>query len=161
MEDSLLVQNDLKRVHISTPLLLAFSMGNATQMGILFYAGQTLSLSGRTPLPVMVGDMSPFIAATYIISIAFVYFLPQYSVRYLRCSTTMELCAALAFSLPLSDRVLSNVFFYTGLCPFYYWRFDEPVRERDSGNRAAWPLRFLRRAGGQPRAGVYYMETLR
>ena len=121
MVDSLLIQNDLKRVHISTPLLLVSSIGNAVMMGILLYSGQTLSLSGRTPLPVMVGDMSPLIAAAYIVSIAFVYFFPQYSVRFLRCSTALEFCAALAFSLPLSDRVLSNVFL------FYSWRgFNTP-----------------------------------
>ena len=117
----MLVQNDLMRVHISTPLLLVLSMGQAVMMGILLYSGETLSLSGRAPLPVMMGNVSPLIAAAYIISIAFVYFFPQHSVRYLRCFTVIELCSALALTLHLPD----DIFLYTYL--FYCFIFVAPT----------------------------------
>jgi DNA-binding CsgD family transcriptional regulator len=112
MENSLLIRNDLKRIHISTPLLFAFSISQAVMMGILFYSGQTLSLSGRAPLPVIMGNVSPLIAAAYILSIVFVYFFPQYSVRFLRCFAVIELCSALILSLPLPDHIFTTVYLF-------------------------------------------------
>ena len=111
MEDSLLIQNDLKRVHISMPLLFAYAMSDAVQMGILFYSGQTLSLSGKAVLPVLVGNVATLIAAAYIISIAFMYFFPHHTVRYIRCFNVLELCSTLALILPLPDHIFSSVFF--------------------------------------------------
>jgi hypothetical protein len=154
MEDSLLVQNDLKRRNVSTPLLFAYAMSDAVQMGILFYSGQTLSLSGKAALPILVGNVSLLIAAVFMVSIAFMYFFPQHTVRYIRYFTVLELGSILALILPLPLRVkggrayLSTAFLYSGLRPFRNRRADGFVRQRESGDRTPRLLRFLRRPGG-------------
>jgi len=76
MTHPLLVENERKRLNFRLPLLICFAMFVAWQMGVGYYSGETLSLDGRTPLPVDLGNFTLIIAAGYILSIVFMLVLP-------------------------------------------------------------------------------------
>jgi hypothetical protein len=58
-------ENEAKRLDLPLPLLMCFAMFTAWQMGMVYFSGQTMSVDGRTPLPVELGSMTALIAAGY------------------------------------------------------------------------------------------------
>ena len=75
-KNPLLIENEGKRLNFRLPLLICFALFVAWQMGVVYYSGDTLSLDGKTPLPVDVGNFTLFIAVGYILSIVFMLVLP-------------------------------------------------------------------------------------
>ena len=139
MEDSLLAQNEEKRLSIPMPLLYCFAMFMAWQMGVIYFSGQTLSFYGRTHLPATLGNMSLHIAVGYILSISFVYFFSRLVVAAGRIVTGMALISALALYLPLPEKTLLTVFMVHCYCcvfligienAFITWLFKEETAVR-------------------------------
>ena len=107
MEHPLLAENDAKRLNVRLPLLICFAMFNAWQMGVGYYSGKSLSVVGRIPFTVDVGNLTVLIAAGYLLSIAVMVFLPRIIVWAERITVGVALLSALALFLSFSGDVLS------------------------------------------------------
>jgi DNA-binding CsgD family transcriptional regulator len=63
----LLAENEGRRLNLRLPWLVCFAMFAAWQMGMVYFSGQTMSVDGRTPLPVRVDDVTLIIAVGMVI----------------------------------------------------------------------------------------------
>jgi DNA-binding NarL/FixJ family response regulator len=121
---ALLAENENKRLTIKLPLLICFAMFNAWQMGVGYYSGQSLSIDGRTPLPVDVGDLTVLIVAGYLLSIAVMLFLPNFIVRVQRITVGVALLSALMLFLPFSPEALSMFYRLHYFCGCFLIGFE-------------------------------------
>jgi DNA-binding CsgD family transcriptional regulator len=111
MDHPLLRENEGKRLDIGLPRLCCFAMFAFWQMGVVYFSGGALSLDGRTPLPVSVGNMTALVAAGYVVSIGFFLALPQLSIRAARVCALAALGAALALYLPVGAGTLAGLYY--------------------------------------------------
>ena len=123
----LLAENEAKRLNIRLPLLICFAMFNAWQMGMVYFSGQTLSVDGRTPLPVRIDDFTIIIVAGYILSILVIIFLPKIIVWAERTTASIALLSALALYFPLSSDVLVFVLYLQFLCCCFMIGFETAI----------------------------------
>lgn len=101
-----------KQYRVSSGLLLMFSAPFIVwQMGIIYFSGTTMSLFGRTPIPLTEGDTTLVIAAGYIASIIFLSLFPRMAVWAERLLLPAALAATALMLLPFSPGVIT-VFFY-------------------------------------------------
>ena len=123
----LLVENEGKRLNIRLPLLICFAMFAAWQMGMVYFSGKTLSLDGRTTLPVNIDNFTIFIAAGYILSILVMIFLPFIIVWTERITAGVALLSALALFLPLSSEALTQALYLQFFCCCFMIGFETAV----------------------------------
>ncbi len=116
MEQPILAENQRKRLTIKAPLLICFAMFAVWQMGIIYFSGTALSISGRTPIPVSVGNVTILIVIGYIATISFIYFLPRFSVQAERIAATLALCSGALLFIPLPGNVLVWVCYFHFFC---------------------------------------------
>lgn len=105
---------------ISSPMLLLFSAPfTVWQMGVLFYSGTAMSLSGRTPITLSETGTMAVIAAGYIVSMLFMSLFPRLTVWAERILMPVALTATALILLPFSPVVIT-VLFYTEvfICTF-------------------------------------------
>jgi DNA-binding CsgD family transcriptional regulator len=124
MNGSILRENEGKRLNIRLPLLICFAMFAAWQMGMVYFSGQTMSIDGRTPLPVHVGDVTVIIAFGYILSILVMIFIPQKTVWIERVTCCAALASALALFLPLPPETLAFVLYIQYFCCCFMIGFE-------------------------------------
>ncbi|MDR0916396.1 MAG: LuxR C-terminal-related transcriptional regulator [Oscillospiraceae bacterium] len=115
-ELSILSENESKRLNLRLPWLLCFAMFAAWQIGMVYFSGQTLSVDGRTPLPVNIDDITLIIAAGYILSILVMLFIPRLVVWLERITASVALVSALALFLPLSAETLVITLYVQYFC---------------------------------------------
>ncbi|MDR0876198.1 MAG: helix-turn-helix transcriptional regulator [Clostridiales Family XIII bacterium] len=115
-ELSILKENEKKRLNLRLPWLICFAMFAAWQMGMVYFSGQTLSVDGRTPLPVNVDDVTSIIVVGYILSILVMVFIPRTVVWMERVTACTALAAALALFLPLSNETLAAALYVQYFC---------------------------------------------
>ncbi|MBR2382129.1 MAG: hypothetical protein IKA89_00105 [Anaerotignum sp.] len=72
-----LSHNQSIRKEIPLRMLLCFSLFVTWQMGIIFFSSNTLSIGGRTPLPIDVDSTTLLVVAGYLLSILFMLVLPR------------------------------------------------------------------------------------
>ena len=115
-----LIQREGRQYRISSALLLMFSAAFMVwQMGVLFYSGTTMSLFGRTPVPLEQPDTTLMIAAGYITSILFVSLFPRKAVYMERVLLPAALAAAVMMLFPLPPRVITWLFYISAfVCVF-------------------------------------------
>jgi len=126
-DNSLLIENEKKRLTLRLPLLICFAMFNAWQMGAIYFSGQTMSVDGRTPLPVNVDDVTVIIAAGYILSILVMIFLPRIIVWTDRLTCAVALASGLALFLPLSPDTLVLVLYIHFFCCCFMVGFETAI----------------------------------
>ncbi|MDO4531644.1 MAG: hypothetical protein Q4C06_06645, partial [Bacillota bacterium] len=80
-------------------------------MGVIFFSSNTLSITGRTPLPIDTNNMTLLIVAGYLLSIAFMVLFPRKIVWAERISALIALTAILGLFLPLSSKVQTSLFY--------------------------------------------------
>jgi hypothetical protein len=114
--NSILVENENKRLTFRLPLLICFALYVAWQMGVVFFSGKTLSLDGKTPLPVNVDNLTILIAAGYILSIIVMIALPRLVVWLERITTAVALLSALILYLPFSNETLAAFYYLQCFC---------------------------------------------
>ena len=116
MEHPLLAENEAKRLNIRLPLLICFAFYSTWQMGVMFFSGEALSINGKTPLPVSIGNMTMLIAVAYILSIVFLIFFQRFCIVITRIIASMALLSALALYMPFSPEMLALLYYFKAFC---------------------------------------------
>ncbi|MBQ6934826.1 MAG: helix-turn-helix transcriptional regulator [Clostridia bacterium] len=116
MNNFILSENEKKRQSMPLSRLICFAMFTFWQMGFIYFMGPSLTIDGRTPLPVSMDNITVLIAISYVLSIICMSFISRKVVISERILCVLSLVTALAFFLPLPDNVMriviySHVFF--------------------------------------------------
>ncbi|MDR1820855.1 MAG: LuxR C-terminal-related transcriptional regulator [Oscillospiraceae bacterium] len=127
MNHPILVENENKRLTLRLPLLICFAMFAAWQMGMVYFSGQTMSVDGRTPLPIRVGDVTVLIVTGYILSIAVMIFMPRIIVWAERITASAALLSALALFLPLSPEMSAAALYVQYFCCCFMIGFETAI----------------------------------
>ena len=80
MGHPILSLNQSKRLAVSLFMLFCFSMFSAWQMGFIYFMGPSLTLNGRTPLPISMDNVTLIIVAGYVLAIIYMIALPHFVV---------------------------------------------------------------------------------
>jgi len=100
---SLLFNNQRKRLEQPWWMLIFFAMFCFWQMGFIYFIGPSLTIDGRTPLPISTDNTTVLIALAYVVSILWMMFLPRTVVWGERVLTIISLTTLLGLFLPLPD----------------------------------------------------------
>ena len=109
MGHPILSLNQSKRLAVSLFMLFCFSMFSAWQMGFIYFMGPSLTLNGRTPLPISMDNVTLIIVTGYVLAIIYMIVLPHFVVWAERLTTIASLITILAMFMPLPDGVLKMV----------------------------------------------------
>ncbi|MDR0848118.1 MAG: helix-turn-helix transcriptional regulator [Propionibacteriaceae bacterium] len=110
-QDTILVENERKRLAFHLPLLICFAMFTAWQMGVVYFSGHTLSIDGGTPLPVDEVDTTVLIVIGYALSIAVMAIVPRIVVWTERITAAVALLCAVALFLPIPVQTLTTLYY--------------------------------------------------
>ena len=127
MTPNILMENQGKRLHIRLPLLLCFALYGSWQMGIIYFSGTAASIGGRTPVPMDVGNLSLLVAAGYLLSIAWLVFLPSRTVWAERGAAIAALASAVGLYLPLPAPVPAVCYSFHCLCCVFMVGFETSI----------------------------------
>ncbi len=78
MNHPILLQNQKKRLNPPMYMLVFFSMFCFWQMGFIYFMGPSLTINGRTPLPISMDNVTALIAAGYVLSIIWMVIFPRF-----------------------------------------------------------------------------------
>lgn len=106
MKHALLMDNQRKRLDRPLWLLICFAMFSFWQMGFIYFVGPSLTIDGKTPLPIDMDNATGLIAVCYVLSILWMIFLPRTVVWTQRIATAVALVTAAALFLPLPEEAL-------------------------------------------------------
>ena len=106
MNHLILTENQKKRQELPLWMLLCFAMFTFWQMGFIYFIGPSLTIDGKTPLPIDMDNATALIAVCYVLSILWMIFLPRTVVWTQRIATGAALISALGLFLPLSEDAL-------------------------------------------------------
>lgn len=116
MNYSILLENQSKRKDFPLWQLFCFAMFCFWQMGFIYFMGPSLTINGRTPLPIDMDNITSLIVACYVLSILYMIFLPQYVVWAERIATIVAMVTALGLFLPLPDGALKGLIYLHVFC---------------------------------------------
>lgn len=116
MNNQILIENQKKRKDIPLRLLVCFSMFTFWQMGFIYFMGPSLTIDGRTPLPVSMDNITAIIALAYVLCIAFMIFLPRFVIWAERIVLCLALLTVIGLFFPVGEEALllfiyAHVFF--------------------------------------------------
>lgn len=106
MNDLLLTENGKKRLDKPIWQLVCFAMFAFWQMGFIYFVGPSLTIDGKTPLPIDMDNATSLIAVCYVLSIIWMIFIPGAVVWTQRIATGVALVSAVCLFLPLPDDAL-------------------------------------------------------
>ena len=119
MSHYLLFLNQAKRQTISFFMIICFAMYNAWQMGFIYFMNPSLSVTGRTPLPISMDNVTSLMALGYVLAIAYMIFLPHFVIWAERISTIISLITISMMFLPLSENImLTTIYIHIFCCCF-------------------------------------------
>lgn len=119
MSCPILSENQTKRLHLPYPMLVCFAMFNAWQMGFIYFAGPSLVVDGRTPLPISMDNITIVIVAAYLLAIILMIAIPRKVVWAARLSALASLVTISGLFLPLSPEALTMlVYLHVFFCCF-------------------------------------------
>ncbi|MDR2501901.1 MAG: helix-turn-helix transcriptional regulator [Oscillospiraceae bacterium] len=124
---SILLENENKRLNLRLPWLICFAMFTVWQMGMVYFSGQTLSVDGRTPIPVDVDDITVIIAAGYGLALLVMGLIPQIVVWAERVTASAALLSALALFLPLAPETLAVALYVQFFCCCFMIGFETSI----------------------------------
>jgi DNA-binding NarL/FixJ family response regulator len=116
MNYSILAENEGKRLSLSLPWLCCFALFTAWQVGVFSYSGAALAVTGRLPLDIHAGNLTPLISLGYILSIAWMLIFPGRIVQAERVMGGGALLSALALYLPFSREAIAAFFLIQLFC---------------------------------------------
>jgi DNA-binding NarL/FixJ family response regulator len=116
MSYSILAENEGKRLSLGLPWLCCFAMFTAWQIGVVSYSGTALAVTGRLPLGIDAGNLTPLISLGYIFSIAWMLVFPKRIVWAERVTAGGAFLSALALYLPFSRAALAAFFLIQLFC---------------------------------------------
>ena len=116
MNNRLLFENQRKRLKKTLWLLICFAMFTFWQMGFIYFMGPSLTIDGRTPLPVSMDNITAIIALAYVLCIAFMIFLPRFVIWAERIVLCLALLTVIGLFFPVGEEALllfiyAHVFF--------------------------------------------------
>ncbi len=116
MNNRLLFENQRKRLKKPLWLLICFAMFTFWQMGFIYFMGPSLTIDGRTPLPVSMDNITAIIALAYVLCIAFMIFLPRFVIWAERIVLCLALLTVIGLFFPVGEEALllfiyAHVFF--------------------------------------------------
>lgn len=103
---SILLENQKKRLSQPIWMLLCFSMFCFWQMGFIYFMGPSLTLDGRTPLPISMDNITLLIVLAYFFSIAWMIFSPATVIKACRVTVLVSLFTMLGLFFPFSTEFL-------------------------------------------------------
>ena len=106
MNHHILFENQKKRLQQPLWMLICFAMFCFWQMGFIYFVGPSLTIDGKTPLPIDMDNATSLIAVCYILSILWMIFLPRTVVWTQRITTGIAIAAAAGLFLPMPEDVL-------------------------------------------------------
>lgn len=106
MKDSIIFENQKKRLDRPLWMLICFAMFAFWQMGFIYFIGSSLTINGKTPLPIDMDNAAALIVVCYVLSILWMIFLPWTIVWTQRITTGIALLSAAGLFLPLTDDIL-------------------------------------------------------
>jgi DNA-binding CsgD family transcriptional regulator len=121
---SILAENEKKRLNIRLPLLVCFAMFNAWKMGMVYFAGKTMSVDGKIPLPVNLDNLAILFVAGFIFSIIMIFFFLRHTILVERISCVIALSSILFLFLPLSPKVLTLALYVNFFCCYFMFGFE-------------------------------------
>ncbi len=124
MNHSILYENQKRRLTFSIGLLICFAMYATWQMGYIYYMGPSLVITGRTPLPISMDNITLLIALGYLLAIIYMIFLPTYVVWAERLSAITALASVLGLFLPFSDDILKTLIYLQAFCCCFMIGFE-------------------------------------
>jgi len=127
MNQTILDENEAKRLHLPLPLLFCFAMFSAWQMGAVYFSGLALSVDGRTPLPLDFIDTTILIVAGYSLSIIWMIFLPRLVVWAQRVTAGAALLSALTLFLPMAPVAIAMAYNIQCFCCVFLIGFETCV----------------------------------
>ena len=118
MNDSILTENQKKRLDIPLCRLVCFAMFNFWQMGFIYYFLEPSSaIDGKIPIPINIDYGTLLTAVCYVLSILTMIFLPKIVVWVQRIATGVALISAIGFFLPLPEDALRlNIYLQIFCC---------------------------------------------
>jgi len=116
MNHGILLENQKKRLDQPLWMLICFAMFNFWQMGFIYFVGPTLTIDGKTPLPIDMDNATALIALCYVLSILWMIFLPQTVIWTQRIATGIALLTAVGLFLPMTDDSLRHLIYVQIFC---------------------------------------------
>lgn len=119
------LQNNQKKL-LDHPIwmLICFAMFCFWQMGFIYFMGPSLTIDGRTPLPISMDNITTLIAVSYVMSILFMCFLPRFVIWAERITASTALVTAVGLFLPLSDDALRMLIYTQVFCCCFMIGFE-------------------------------------
>ena len=112
MNNSILTENQKKRIDIPLKILICFAMFNFWQMGFIYYFLEPSSaIDGKIPIPINVDNATLLMIVCYLLSILTMIFLPRIIVWTQRIATGIALISAVGFFLPLPEDALRLIIY--------------------------------------------------
>ena len=124
MNHTILFENQTKRMDFPLSKLICFSMFNSWQMGFIFFMGPSLSVDGRTPLPISMDNITLLIALGYVLGILYMIILPHLVVWAVRLSTVCAFFTVVGLFLPLSPDILRLLVYIHVFCCCFMISFE-------------------------------------
>ncbi len=124
MTYSIVSENLKKLKNYSCFHLMCFSMFSFWQMGFIYFMGPSLTINGRTPLPVSMDNITMLIVIAYVFSIIFMLTFPKLVVWAERITALVSLLTALGLFLPFSDDVLKTLIYIQVFCCCFMIGFE-------------------------------------
>ena len=116
MTHPILSENQKKRNDQPLWMLVCFAMFCFWQMGFIYFIGPSLTVNGKTPLPIDMDNATSLIAVCYVLSILWMIFLPRAVIWTQRIATAVAIIGAVGLFLPLSDDALRALVYVQIFC---------------------------------------------
>ncbi len=101
MSGDIVAINKKKRLEEPLWMLICFAMFNVWQMGYIYFVGPALTIDGKTPLPIVMDNVTMIILVSYILSILFMCFFPSRVIYAERVSALLSIIATICTFLPI------------------------------------------------------------
>lgn len=124
MNHTILFENQKKRLDFPLINLICFAMFNAWQMGFIFFMGPSLSVDGRTPLPISMDNITLLIALGYVLGILYMILIPHLVVLATHLSTACAFLTVIGLFLPLSPDILKILIYVHVFCCCFMISFE-------------------------------------
>ena len=111
MHHYILSLNRSKRQTIPIFIIVCFSMFNAWQMGFIYFMNPSLSVTGHSPLPISMDNVTVIMALGYILAIGYMIILPHFVVWAERVSTVVSLITIFIMFFSLTDSTMIMIIY--------------------------------------------------
>ncbi len=116
MNNSILYENQKKRLGQPLWMLICFAMFCSWQMGFIYFVGPALTINGKTPLPIDMDNATTLIAVCYVLSILWMILIPKTVVWTQRIATGVALLSAGGLFLPFPDDTMRFLIYTQIFC---------------------------------------------